>query len=76
MANYFFETMSDADAVGFGAADRLIFNTATVSSLSVTDNPATSNNAGSTVETVTLASGDVSHTYVASALAAASAADN
>ncbi|WP_420136649.1 calcium-binding protein [Sphingomonas sp.] len=76
MATYTFETMADSSAVGFGAGDRLIFNTATVNTLSVTDNPATTGPLGTTVETITLASGNVEHTFVASALAGASAADN
>lgn len=76
MANYTFENMSESDVVAFTANDRLIFNEATVDTLAVKDNPSVSNPFGTTNETITLTSGTDSHTYLASALAGASAQDN
>ena len=73
MANYVFEEMSDSDAVGFdGSTDRLFFQTATVTTLGVVDNPGSSGPLGSTNETVTLTSGAITHTFLASELATAS----
>lgn len=77
MANYVFEEMAESDAVAFnGSTDNLFFNSATVTTLGVTDHPGTSGPLGTTVETITLTSGTTSHTFVASQLAAASAANN
>jgi len=76
MANYVFEEMQDSDAVAFTGTDHLFFNSATVTTLGVTDHPSTTGPLGSTNETITLTSGTISHTFVASALATASANNN
>jgi Ca2+-binding RTX toxin-like protein len=76
MANYVFETMSTTDASNFTSADRLFFETATVSTLGVTDNPATSGPLSSTAESITLTSGSHTLTFAAAQLSAASTAGN
>jgi serralysin len=76
MANYVFETMSTTDASNFTSADRLFFETATVSTLGVTDNPATSGPLSSTAESITLTSGSHTLTFAATQLSAASIANN
>jgi len=77
MATYVFEEMSDSDAVAFdGSADRLFFSTATVGTISVTDHPGTTGPLGTTNETITLTSGTIAHTFLATELADASANNN
>jgi len=76
MANYVFETMSTTDAANFTSTDRLFFESASVATLGVQDNPATTGPLSSTAESITLTSGTHVLTFAATQLSAASVANN
>ncbi|HMI20284.1 MAG TPA: calcium-binding protein [Sphingomonas sp.] len=76
MATFVFETISATDASTFTSDDRLLFQNATVGTLSVTDNPATTSVLTTTVESFTLSNGTHSATFSAAALSGASTAGN
>ncbi len=75
MANYVFETMTATDASNFTSTDRLFFESASVSTLGVTDNPAVSGPLSSSAESITLTSGAHSLTFAATQLSYASTHD-
>ncbi len=75
MANYVFETMTATDASNFTSSDRLFFESASVSTLGVTDNPAVSGPLSSTAESITLTSGGQTLTFAAAQLSYASTHD-
>jgi serralysin len=80
MATYTFETMSDTDAAHYTLNDNLVFQTDSVSALSITDNPSvvTSGPLGTStsVESITISDGTHSHTFSAAELSAASEGGN
>lgn len=75
MANYVFETMTATDASNFTSTDRLFFESASVSTLGVTDNPAVTGPLSSSAESITLTSGSQSLTFAATQLSYASTHD-
>jgi serralysin len=76
MANFVFETMSASDAANFSASDNLVFQSASVATLGVTDTPASTGPLGTTAETITLTGAGVTQTFAAANLSAASIAGN
>jgi serralysin len=80
MATYIFESMSDSDASAFTTGDRLIFTSATVGALGVTDVPGSTTSTGlgttTTAEGITLSENGHSHTFEAGALTDAEVNNN
>jgi serralysin len=76
MATFVFETITATDAAAFTSDDRLFFQNASVATLSVIDNPATTTPLSTTVESFTLSNGTHSATFSATALSGASTQGN
>lgn len=76
MATFVFETITAADAAAFTSSDRLFFQNANVTNLSIVDNPASTSPLMTTVESFTVSDGTHSATFSASALSGASTAGN
>jgi len=75
MTTYTFENISASDAATFLSTDNLVFTSATLSTLSVVDTPATSGTL-TTNEAITLTAAGHSVTFGAATLSAASTAGN
>jgi serralysin len=76
MATFVFETITATDAAAFTSDDRLFFQSASVATLSVIDNPATTTPLSTTVESFTLSDGTHNATFSAAALSGASIQGN